>query len=393
MLPTPPAAPGSPPPSEPTRRRSHPAACSVLPPPLLHEVLRRGDAEQREAALRTLATDETLRLLRATAPRLPHRPRVAGLVDAGPRRAVSDAQNGTALPGVLVRAEGAPPTGDPAVDEAYEHLGTSHAFLDVTLARASLDDEGQALDATVHFDVGYDNAFWDGERMVFGDGDGRLFGRFTAALDVVAHELGHGVTADEAGLVYAGEPGALNEHVSDVLGVTTAQWAAGADDPATAAWTVGAALLLPAVQGRALRDMAAPGTAYDDPVLGRDPQVGHVRDFVVTTADNGGVHLNSGIPNRAFVVACRGLGAPSWGPVGAVWYDALRDAAVGPRTRFAGFAAATLRAAGLRGVEVADAVRAGWDAVGVVPAAGVGTPVAAGALPGGRVPGARTLSR
>lgn len=354
----------TPSPSAPLRRGFR-EACQVLPPPLLHEVARRGDEGQREAALRTLATSETLRLLRATALPPPRRTLVAGLVPTGPRRSISDTQHGTSLPGLLVRGEGGPPTGDVAADEAYDHLGTCHAFLDGTLGRASLDDEGRTLDATVHFDVDYDNAFFDGERMVFGDGDGRLFGRFTAALDVVAHELGHGVTADEAGLVYAGESGALNEHVSDVLGVTTAQWAAGAADPALADWTIGAPLLLPGVAGRALRDMAAPGTAYDDPVLGVDPQVGHVDDFVVTTADNGGVHLNSGIPNRAFVVACRALGAPSWQGLGPVWYDALRDPAVGHRTRFTGFASATGRAAGRRGQEVVDAVGAGWAAVGL----------------------------
>ena len=126
-------------------------------------------------------------------------------------------------------------------------------------------------------------------------------------------------------------------------------------------WLIGEGIFLPGVAARALRDMAAPGTAYDDPALGRDPQVGHMADYVETTDDNGGVHLNSGIPNRAFQLAATAIGGASWEGAGR---DLVRRAdrrAGRRRTDFAGFAAATVAAAGAH----ADAVREAWAKVGV----------------------------
>ena len=123
-----------------------------------------------------------------------------------------------------------------------------------------------ALLGTVHYGEGYQNAFWNGERMVFGDGDGVIFGRFTASLDVIGHELTHGVTEHAAGLTYRNQSGALNESVSDVFGVLVAQYRAG-QTAAEADWLIGADLLLPGVKGVALRNMLHPGTAYDDPRL------------------------------------------------------------------------------------------------------------------------------
>ena len=161
------------------------------------------------------------------------------------------------------------------------------------------------LNGYVHFGQDYDNAFWNGQQMVFGDGDDDLFNRFTLSLDVIGHELTHGVTEDEAQLVYYREAGALNESVSDVFGSLVKQRVLNqtADQ---ADWLIGAELLTDAVDGVALRSMAHPGTAYDDAVLGKDPQPAHMDDFVTTFADNGGVHINSGIPNRAFyLVATR----------------------------------------------------------------------------------------
>ena len=151
----------------------------------------------------------------------------------------------------------------------------------------------------MHYGRDYDNAFWNGERMVFGDGDGEVFQGFTGSLDVIAHELAHGVVEDEGELLYRGQSGALNESISDVFGVLAEQHREGqtADQ---ANWLIGEGMFTDAVQGRALRSLAAPGTAYDDDVLGKDPQPAHMRDFVPTREDNGGVHINSGIPNHAF---------------------------------------------------------------------------------------------
>src|SRR5512132_3252436 len=111
-----------------------------------------------------------------------------------------------------------------AVDEAYDGLGDTFDFYEQAYDRNSIDDEGLPLDATVHYGHDYDNAFWNGQRMVFGDGDGQLFNRFTISLDVIGHELTHGVTEDEAGLVYLEQAGALNESLSDVFGSLVKQY-------------------------------------------------------------------------------------------------------------------------------------------------------------------------
>ncbi|MCS5498796.1 M4 family metallopeptidase [Cnuibacter physcomitrellae] len=286
---------------------------------------------------------------------------------AGPRRTIADARGTERLPGTVVRREGDPATGDVAVDEAYEGLGATHAFLLDAFGRASIDGEGLPLDATVHYGDDYDNAFWDGSRMVFGDGDGEVFGRFTASLSVIGHELAHGVTQFTSGLVYQGQAGALNESFSDVIGAMVEQHALG-QTSSEASWLIGEGLFTPAVEGRALRSMLAPGTAYDDDVLGRDPQPADMAHYVETADDNGGVHLNSGIPNRAFALAAVELGGPSWETAGAVWYDTATRGGLPATAGFDDFAAATVRAAAARfgsGSAVERAVRGSWEKVGV----------------------------
>ena len=116
---------------------------------------------------------------------------------------------------------------------------------------------------------------------------------------MVAHELSHGVTETEAGLIYFEQSGALNESLSDVFGSLVKQYylKQTAD---RADWLIGEGLLAAGINGKGLRSMSEPGTAYDDPLLGKDPQPAHMKDFIKTREDNGGVHLNSGIPNRAF---------------------------------------------------------------------------------------------
>lgn len=198
-----------------------------------------------------------------------------------------------------MRYEGQPSNGDVAVDEAYDYLGITHDFFWKEYQRDSLDNKGLILTGTVHYGREYQNAFWNGQQMVFGDGDGEIFNRFTIAIDVVAHELSHGVTETEAGLIYFEQSGALNESLSDVFGSLVKQYhlKQTADK---ADWLIGEGLLAEGINGKGLRSMSEPGTAYDDPLLGKDPQPAHMKDFIKTREDNGGVHLNSGIPNRAF---------------------------------------------------------------------------------------------
>ncbi|MBF4601526.1 M4 family metallopeptidase [Frigoribacterium sp. VKM Ac-1396] len=286
-------------------------------------------------------------------------------------RTIFDARGTEDLPGVRVRGEGEPATDDVAATEAYDALGATYALFREVYGRSSIDGAGLPLDATVHYGQDYDNAFWNGERMVFGDGDGEVFERFTASVSVIGHELTHGVTQYTANLTYQGQSGALNESVSDVFGALVEQHLFGQTaDQAT--WLIGEGLFTPEVQGRALRSMKAPGTAYDDDVLGKDPQPGHLDDYVETTDDNGGVHLNSGIPNRAFYLVAEALGGEAWVRAGQIWYDTLTGGALPTEATFAQFATATVEAAATRyGAESdeARATSAGWQGVGVTPAA------------------------
>jgi Zn-dependent metalloprotease len=346
----------------------------ILPPHILQQIALNGDPQERAAAVHTLAADQTFRSIRtelgaagAPAPS----PSVLLAAEGDKQRTIYDARHQQALPGVMVRAEGAPPTNDPAINEAYDGLGATFDFYWEIYQRNSIDDAGLPLNATVHFGRNYDNAFWNGDRMVFGDGDGKLFNRFTISLDVIGHELTHGVTQDEAGLNYSNQPGALNESVSDVFGslikqFTLKQTADQAD------WLIGAGLLAKAVNGVALRSMKAPGTAYDDPVLGKDPQPAHMRDFEHTFEDNGGVHINSGIPNHAFYLAAVKIGGFAWEKAGRIWYEALRDSHLRRTSGFRTFARLTVTNAGRlfgNGSAEQQAVREAWSEVGVaVPA-------------------------
>jgi len=342
----------------------------ILPPYMMHAVARNGNAKQRADALNTMSTDYTFRTLRASMLLLNVRParRINPLMgEANKQRSIYSANQTEDLPGTLVRSEGGPASADVAVDEAYDGLGATFDFYWDVLDRNSIDDEGLPLDATVHYGQQYDNAFWNGERMVFGDGDGDLFNRFTIALDVIGHELTHGVTEDEAKLTYLYQPGALNESVSDVFGSLIKQYQ-NKETAKQADWLIGEGLFTAKVQGTALRSMKAPGTAYDDPVLGKDPQPAHMDDYVRTNSDNGGVHINSGIPNRAFYLAATTLGGNAWDKAGPIWYETLRDPRLRPSTGFIRFARLTAAVAGrLYGVnsEEQKIVKDSWQQVGL----------------------------
>ncbi len=321
--------------------------CHFIPGYLLEHLALTSDEVLAECGRRTAAIDERVR----------SRPVVAPLA-TGTAWEVHDADNGSALPGRLVRSAGEPPIDDVAVDEAATGITESLAlFRDY--GRDSYDGRGATVVATVHYEKDYDNAFWDGTQLVFGDGDGQVFGRFTKPIDVLGHEFSHAVTQFTADLVYEGQSGALNESISDVFGACIKQRFLG-QTAATADWLVGEGIFLPGINGRALRSMTDPGTAYDDPKIGKDPQVGSMADFVVTTDDNGGVHLNSGIPNRAFALAARVIGGQTWSGAGQIWFAALTSG-IPASSDFATFAEATVSLAGEHAAAVEDA----WATVGV----------------------------
>ncbi len=324
-----------------------------VPPYLLERLAARGGPEVAERGRRTVEIDAALRGVRARSS-----PAVVP-VPSGLAWQVHTAHRTAELPGELVRTTGQPASGDAAVDEAAAGIEATLALLR-DWERASYDDRGATVVATVHYERDYDNAFWDGAQLVFGDGDGEVFERFTQPIDVVAHELGHAVVQHTAGLVYAGQPGALNESICDALGACVKQRVLG-QQAVDADWLVGEGIFRPGIDGRALRSMAEPGTAYDDPLLGRDPQVGAMDDYIVTAEDNGGVHLNSGIPNRAFHRAATAIGGDTWSGAGRIWYAALTSG-IPATTGFAAFADACVAMAGAH----AEVVRTAWQDVGVV---------------------------
>ena len=347
----------------------HPIEC-IIPPHMNKNIAEKGSPEQREKARNALTSSAQIRAERAIITEMID---LAGPVAVeGKFRNVFTANNGSNLPGTLARTEGDPPTGDAAVDEAYDGSGATFDLFMEAYARNSIDGNGMRLDSTVHYKVGYDNAFWNGRQMVYGDGDedlpvsDRLFNRFTIALDIIAHELTHGVTQFEAGLVYRDQPGALNESFSDVFGSLVKQRLR--NQPANQAdWIIGEGLFTPNVNGVGIRSMKAPGTAYNDPVLGQDPQPAHMSDYKNVDYDNGGVHINSGIPNHAFYATAMELGGFAWEKAGYIWYVTLRDR-LSSTSVFAEAAQQTYQvAASLYGSGSLEqqAVRAGWSAVGI----------------------------
>lgn len=346
-----------------------PVQC-IIPPYITERLQRSDDAEVRARAEANLVAAANMRALRA-------REQVSrGLLAPQPakhgkQRLLYDARGRDQLPGTLVRSEGQPAVADAAVNEAYDHAGSTFDFYDTVFRRNSLDGNGLTLVGTVHVGesdgrghfVSLDNAFWDGKQMAYGDGDGVIFQRFTRSLDVVGHELTHGVQSYTSNLEYEGQSGALNEHFADVFGILVRQWknretAAGSD------WLIGREVLVPAPTRRGVRDMQHPGTAFvSDPYLGTDPQPEHMSKLYDGRSDNGGVHINSGIPNRAFVLAAKAMGGNAWDVTGRIWFDTMLR--LSKRAQFQECAEASVEVASRIGDDAARAVSRAWANVGV----------------------------
>jgi Zn-dependent metalloprotease len=336
---------------------------------MLKNIVEKGTPGQRSMAVRTLRTTALLRGQRAGSAEMGVEMHVISGVKS---RNVYDAQCGSSLPGVLVRKEGDPPGADAAVNEAYDGAGDTFDLFNDVYGFNSLDGQGMEIDSTVHYQRGYDNAFWNGVQIVYGDGDEdlpvetRLFNRFPSSLDVIGHELAHGVTSFTAKLVYMDQSGALNEHISDVFGSLTRQRKLG-QTAAEADWVIGKGLFTSNVNGEGIRSMKAPGSAYDDPLLGKDPQPGHMSGYVNTIEDNGGVHINSGIPNHAFYIIASEIGGFAWEKAGQIWFTALKNR-IAPRATFQEAANTLFSLAGeLYGVGSLEqqAVKKGWSDVGI----------------------------
>jgi Zn-dependent metalloprotease len=344
----------------------NPVHCEIIPPHILRHLAETGDSRTKDLAFRALNLSAHFRGQRQVLGQVA----ILGTTPTGDRqRTIYDAMHDVTLPGDRVRGENDGPTGDVAANEAFDFSGDTYDFFKDIFQRNSIDDRGLRLDSTVHYGDEYTNAFWNGQQMVYGDGDSQVFTRFTASLDVVGHELTHGITQHEAALDYQGESGALNEHFSDVFGSLVKQYHSK-QSAAQADWLIGKELLMPGIPGvaLALRSMKAPGTAYDSPLMGRDPQPDHMKNFVHTQDDHGGVHINSGIPNKAFYTFAVGLGGNAWEQAGKIWYVTLCNE-LSSNATFQDCADKTYKVArDLFGADVADKVRKAWRVVGLTAA-------------------------
>ncbi len=344
----------------------------IIPPYISERLARSADPAVRARAVVDLQTAATMRAMRVMSQAMP-----TLMVSAAPAKAkhrlVFTAKGRDVLPGTLARSEGQGKTADRAVNEAYNFSGDTYDFYDQVLARHSLDDAGMTLTSSVHVgeadDTGafvpMNNAFWNGEQMAYGDGDGVIFRSFTGSLDVIGHELTHGVESFTSNLDYRNQSGALNEHFADVFGALIRQWRNG-ETALTASWLIGAEVLVPAPTRRAIRDMENPGTAFvNDPDLGTDPQPAHMKQLFKGAADRGGVHINSGIPNRAFVLFAKAMKGNAWDVAGRLWYDTMQQ--LTSTSQIADCARLSLQIAGTPkfGAAARKALRTAWRNVGI----------------------------
>jgi len=343
-----------------------------IPPYMLERMAQSPKTLVSARAIANLTSSSAFLASRLTARNMPSMHAIKS-PDGRKHRVIHDAKGTDNLPGAVVRKEGQAATGDKATDEAYDGSGDVYDFYAQLFERNSLDDSGMSLVSTVHVaevdfngdHVPLSNAYWNGSQMAYGDGDDLVFKRFTGSLEVIGHELTHGVQSFTSNLDYRGQSGALNEHFADVFGMLVRQWKQGTS-AAESDWVVGKELLVPAPTRRGIRDMEKPGTAYsNDPDLGDDPQPATMADLYTGAKDRGGVHINSGIPNRAFVLVAKALGGNAWEVAGRIWYETMLKLA--SDSQFVDCAKASIKIASdpRFGPKAKKAVQAAWKEVGV----------------------------
>lgn len=338
----------------------HHPICSIIPPHILKAILREGGEEEQKWALQTMLINERIRGRREVVGSMSAMFQVAG----DKERSVYDSHNGQSKPNSkLIRKEGGKPAKDISINEAYDYSGATYDFYKNVFDRNSIDNKGMPLDSYVHWRRNWRNAQWDGSSMLYGDGDGKIFTRFTIAIDVIGHELTHGVTQYEAELEYHDQPGALNESVSDVMGSLVKQYKLK-QKANEADWLIGQGIFVD--KKNSIRSMKSPGTAnpWDD-------QPSHMKDYKKLPDDEdhdeGGVHINSGIPNHAFYLIAKQIGGEAWKKAGLTWYKTL-SSGLSTGASFEEFASHTFVVAGnLFGSNSKEqkAVYKGWDDVGV----------------------------
>ena len=179
-------------------------------------------------------------------------------------------------------------TSNPTGVQAHFGAERTHKYFSQKHGRNSYNNAGAIIKSYVSYSSNYVNAFWDGSRMTYGDGDGVNYGPLVS-LDICGHEIAHGVTEYSANLVYSYQSGALNESFSDIFGESIEKFASGTND-----WLMGDDIGAGG-SGGALRSMSNPN-AYGDP----DTYLG--TNWYSGSGDNGGVHINSGVQNFWFYI-------------------------------------------------------------------------------------------
>jgi Zn-dependent metalloprotease len=322
----------------------------------------------REWAINSLSASGSLRTSRTIysglAPSM-----VAMLVAAaaaGKKRKVYDMNGHTAqflLPGTKVRAENGRAVKDVVVNQAFDNSGIVYDFFMQQFQRNSIDGNGMTLVSSVHYGRKYNNAFWNGRQMVYGDGDGVVFQDFAGGLDVVGHELTHGITSYTTNLEYQDEPGALNEHFSDVMGILIKQQSLGLS-ASESDWLIGKDIMVASPTVKALRSFKDEKAYENDPHIGTDPQPKYFKDKYTGTQDYGGVHINSGIPNHAFYRIAMAMGGNAWDVAGRIWYEAFTKR-LHAKSGFQDAAEMTYQVAAQYGSRAQKDVRDGWNYVGL----------------------------
>lgn len=277
---------------------------------------------------------------------------------------IYDCKEGYTRPGTRARFDGDPVHADADVNKAYEFSVAVRKYYLEIHGRNGIDAHGMKMISSVNYGSGYNNAYWDGSQMTYGKGDQELFASFVI-LDVCGHEVTHGVTEFESNLKYWKQAGALNESHSDIYGKLIEAY--HKNQPVEQIdWVLGRGIFMPGVKGEGIRNMLLPGTAYNDPRLGKDPQPDHMSKIYTGSSDNGGVHINSGIVNRCFANWIIALGGYEWKKAAKVWF--MARAAAGSNPTFANHAYHTIEACKAVGTAAElKKLQDAWELVGVTP--------------------------
>ena len=286
------------------------------------------------------------------------------MVSSDGRQTTYDARNRSRLPGSLATdsddlwdSPGQTSPGQPALVDAQFYANVTDDYYLIVHQFNWMTHYPQGMVSSAHLQRNYSNAYWNGTQMAYGDGDGTNFIEFSGDLDVVGHELTHGVTEATSNLIYQNESGALNEAFSDIMG-TAIEYAYGSGN-----WTIGEDVT---VGSNGIRNMANPG---------EDGDPSYYADRYTGTGDNGGVHINSGIANHWFYLLVnggqnanparrsgsnvQGIGLAAAEQIAYTGFTALPASA-----NFCAARASTIAVAGNHDAKVADA----WDEVGVTDA-------------------------